>query len=197
MKLLVVTDVENKRLYDYYTPGMLDGYDLILSCGDLNRSYLEFLVSVAKCPLFYVRGNHDDIFLEEPPEGCECIEDTLTVYKGLRIVGLGGSYKYSFGKNMYTEKEMNRRIRKLYFKIVKNKGFDILLTHAPARGINDCEDPPHRGFQCFIPLIERFKPKYMLHGHIHSNYGYNIPTEATVGSTKIINAYPSIELEIF
>lgn len=27
--------------------------------------------------------------------------------------------------------------------------FDILLTHAPAAGINDMDDLPHRGFQCF------------------------------------------------
>ena len=38
---------------------------------------------------------------------------------------------------MFTEKEMARRVRKLRWKLRKRKGFDILLTHAPARGLGD------------------------------------------------------------
>ena len=90
MKILVVADEECLALWDYYTPGCLSKYELILSSGDLNPKYLEFLVTMARCPLMYIHGNHDHCYEEEPPEGCDDIDDKLIVYKGLRILGLGG-----------------------------------------------------------------------------------------------------------
>ena len=48
MKILIVSDEECPALWDYYVPGRLAGYDLILSCGDLNASYLSFLVTMAR-----------------------------------------------------------------------------------------------------------------------------------------------------
>ena len=74
MKILAVSDEECAALWDYYTPGKLDGIDLIISCGDLNASYLSFLVTVARCPVLYVAGNHDVRYLNSPPEGCDPIE---------------------------------------------------------------------------------------------------------------------------
>ena len=97
MKVLCISDEECPALREYYTPGKLDGYDLILSCGDLKASYLSFLVTVAKCPLFYVHGNHDDSFAWAPPEGCDCIDDYVVEYNGIRFLGLGGSPWYHPG----------------------------------------------------------------------------------------------------
>ena len=189
MRILAVSDVEAKYLYDYYTPGKLDGFDMILSCGDLRREYLEFLVTLANCPLVYVHGNHDERFEEAPPEGCICADDRIVEVKGVRILGLGGSYRYRSGSCMYTEKQMRRRIRRLRFKLRKHKGFDILLTHAPARHINDFDSLSHRGFECFGELLELYHPKYFVHGHIHMSYGVNIPQITAHGDTTIINAY--------
>ena len=84
---------------------------------------------------------------------------------------------------------MSRRIRKMQFQLWKNKGFDILLTHAPARHINDFDTLSHQGFQCFVGLLDRYQPKYFVHGHIHRNYGANIPQWTVRGETNIINAY--------
>ncbi len=188
MKILAVADTVSKYLYDYYTPGKLDGFDLILACGDLSRSYLEFLVDASRCPVLYVRGNHDDSFDTDPPDGCICVEDTVYDFRGIRILGLGGSHKYREGKNMFTEKQMQKRVRRLRFKIMRKKGFDILLTHSPARHINDFDSLSHRGFECFKDLIEKYHPKYFVHGHIHKNYGINIPQRTEYGDTVIINA---------
>ena len=88
MKILALSDETCKSLYDYYTPGKLSDYDLIISCGDLRPNYLSFLVTMARVPLMYVHGNHDVRYEKTPPEGCDCIEDKLVVYKGLRILGL-------------------------------------------------------------------------------------------------------------
>ena len=196
MKILAVSDEPSPYLYDWYRPGRLKGYDLIIACGDLKKSYLEFLVTMAGCPLMYVHGNHDDSFDENPPEGCQCIDGQLVKWNGLRILGLGGSYKYRDGGHMYTEKEMTRRIRRLWPKLYFNKGFDILVTHAPARHLNDLDTLPHRGFECFNTLLDKYAPRYFLHGHIHRNYGMKIPQTTRRGDTTVINAFEYCEIDL-
>ena len=91
MKILVIADEESRSLWDYYTPDKLKDIDLILSCGDLKPEYLSFLVTMAHCPLLYIHGNHDGIYERKEPEGCICIENQIYEYKGIRILGLGGS----------------------------------------------------------------------------------------------------------
>ncbi|MBR4548933.1 MAG: metallophosphoesterase family protein [Oscillospiraceae bacterium] len=195
MKILAVSDVESKYFFEYYTPGKLRDFDLIIACGDLRVPYLEFLVTMARCPLLYVHGNHDDRFPREP-EGCVCIDDCLYEYQGLRILGLGGSYRYGKGRYMYTERQMRRRIHRLGFKLWRKKGFDVLVTHAPARGINDFDTIPHRGFECFAELLDRYRPRLFLHGHIHRNYGADIPRVTRRGDTEIVNAYEYTIVEL-
>ena len=116
MKILVLADEECRSLWDYYKPGKLKDIEMIISCGDLNSNYLQFLVTFGNCPLLYVRGNHDSRYDINPPDGCVCIEDKIYNYKGLRIAGLGGSRRYKPGPDMYTEKEMSVRVRKLWRK---------------------------------------------------------------------------------
>ena len=69
MRILTVSDEECPALWDHYAPGRLDGYDLILSAGDLKADYLSFLVTMAHAPLLYVHGNHDEGYSRRPPEG--------------------------------------------------------------------------------------------------------------------------------
>lgn len=196
MKILAVSDVPSLRYYEYYQPGCLDEFDLILACGDLKRSYLEFLVTMAHCPVVYVRGNHDDPLVKDPPEGCVCAEDQIVVEKGLRILGLGGSYRYKDGQCMYTERQMAARIRRLGRKLRRCDGFDILLTHAPARGLNDFDTLSHRGFECFNTLLDQYRPRLFIHGHIHRTYSHNVPQRCRRGDTEVINAFDSCVIEI-
>ena len=195
MRILAIADEEARYFYDFYTPGRLDEFDLILACGDLKVKYMEFLATMAHCPVLYVRGNHDDYLEQNPPGGCICIENKIYEYKGVRILGLGGSYRYRPGENMYTEKQMKRRILKLRLQLWRKKGFDILLTHAPAYGLNDTEHIAHRGFECFIELMEKYKPKYFIHGHVHRNYGQKIPQICSYQDTTVINAYEYCKLD--
>lgn len=187
MKILLVADAPDPALWEYYQPGKLDGYDLILSAGDLEAEYLSFLVTMTNVPVLYVHGNHNEGYDRFPPEGCECIEDRLVTVKGLRILGLGGSARYSDGKYQYTEGQMRRRIARLNRAVKKAGGVDIVLTHCPPRGYGDADDYAHRGFEAFLPMLERWKPKALVHGHIHLAYG--IPRERVLGDTHIINAY--------
>ena len=190
MNIMVMADHESKSLYDYYDPGKLEGIDLIISCGDLDADYLSFFATLCHVPVIYVRGNHDRRYEVKTPEGCICIEDDIFVYKGVRILGLGGSMEYIPGSaNQYTEGAMKRRIKRLRWKLWRNKGFDILVAHAPAFEVNDMEDLPHRGFYCFRRLMEKYEPKLFLHGHVHATYGSSFKRRDTFGKTTVINAY--------
>jgi Icc-related predicted phosphoesterase len=201
MRILLVSDIENEYIWDHFDPARFSNIDLVISCGDLKRDYLSFIATMIQAPVFFVHGNHDTDYLKEPPGGCDSIEDKLVVYRGLRIVGLGGCKqynrhpKYSVPPLQYTEKQMEKRIRKLNGKIAKHKGFDILVTHAPAFGVGDSRDLCHTGFEAFLPLLEKYKPKYMLHGHMHLNYG-RAPRIITHGETQVVDAYNYYILEI-
>ncbi|MBQ8802632.1 MAG: metallophosphoesterase family protein [Tyzzerella sp.] len=189
MKILAIADEESTYLWDYFEKSKLEGIDLIISCGDLDPRYLSFLATFTTAPVLYVHGNHDVKYEKMPPDGCICIEDQIYVHKGVRILGLGGSMCYSYGNHQYTEPEMKRRVRKLRWKLFRNKGFDILVTHSPAYGLNDGDDLPHRGFQVFNTLIEKYSPKFFLHGHVHMKYGRKHKRYDTYQNTQIINCF--------
>ncbi len=196
MKILVLADTESLYLWDYFEKSKLEGIDLILSCGDLHPHYLSFLATFFQGPVLYVHGNHDDCYEKTPPEGCVCIDGRLYEYEGVRILGLGGSMRYKQGLHQYTQREMNWRIRKLFFRIRRKKGFDILLTHSPAYRINDGEDLPHTGFKGFRYLMERYAPRYFVHGHMHLSYGRSIKRQDVYQNTTIVNAYERYIIEL-
>jgi Icc-related predicted phosphoesterase len=196
MKILVLADVESKYYWDFFTMDKLNDIDLILSAGDLKAEFLSFLATYAKVPILYVHGNHDASYETKPPEGCICIEDKIYKYNGIRILGLGGSIRYKNGPHQYTQFEMKSRVAKLKPKIFFNRGFDILLTHAPAYHIYDGDDKVHEGFEAFVSLIDKYSPKFFVHGHIHMNYGMNNKRERNYKETRIINAYDHYIIEV-
>ncbi len=187
MRILAISDEECPALYDYYTPGKLKEYDLILSCGDLKSRYLSFLVTMARCPVLYIHGNHDTHYSQLPPEGCDCIDGKIVVFKGLRILGLGGCRKYHPGEHQYTDRQMRRRIARLRYQLWKHKGVDIVITHAPPEGVGSLEDNAHRGFDAFLDLIDKYHPKYLLHGHVHLTYARDKTREREYHGTQVIN----------
>jgi Icc-related predicted phosphoesterase len=196
LKLLLISDEEDRYLWDWYRPGNLDGVDMILSAGDLKANYLSFLVTLSNRPLLYVHGNHDGTYDRQPPEGCDCVDDRLVTVNGLRILGLGGSRCYNNGPYQYTERQMLRRIRRLHFRLWRAGGVDIVLTHAPVAGYGDEEDLAHRGFEAFLPLLDRWQPSYLIHGHIHQRYGPMRERLQKYRETTIINCSGKYYLEL-
>ncbi len=196
MKILLLADVECKALWDYYRKEEVEGVDLILSCGDLNAEYLSFIATMTSLPVLYVHGNHDTKYSLRAPEGCTCIDDTVYRFRGLRILGLGGSMRYKNDDWQYTEEQMRSRIRKMWYPLWREKGFDILLTHAPAKGIHDGTDLPHMGFEVFKKLMDKYNPGYFIHGHVHMNYGRDHVREDLYKSTRVINAFERYIIEI-
>lgn len=189
MKILAIADKESEYLWDYFEKSKLEGIDLIISCGDLDPRYLSFLATFTKAPVLYVHGNHDDKYERIPPDGCICIEDQIYIHDGIRIMGLGGSMRYKPGVHQYTERQMRRRLSRLWFPLLRRRGIDILVTHAPAFELNDGRDLPHQGFRVFRTIMEKYRPKYFLHGHVHMTYGRKHKRYDKYEHTDVINAY--------
>lgn len=194
--------------------------DYVLAAGDLSLDYLEFIVSSLNKPLLFVFGNHNlgdfHYYSQKPFSPDNRLELNLTRYfdagagashiggkvireGALLCAGLGGSMRYNNGENQFTEFDMKLEMLKLipallYNKLIYGRYIDILLTHAPPLGIHDKPDLCHRGFKSFLWFMRVFKPKYLVHGHIHI-YSTDETRRTTYYSTTVINAYSHIVIE--
>ncbi len=191
MIILIVGDTVDPALYDHFRRDRFpETIDLILSVGDLPSWYLSYLMSVFNAPLYYVRGNHDKSYEENPPEGGENLDGRLVQFRELVLLGFEGSMFYHSPKAVqYTERQMWWKWQRLRPKLLLQKKVDILLTHAPPLGIHDAEDQCHRGFLVFSQIIYRYRPRYFIHGHTHLNYGYKQKRIDVVNDTEVINGY--------
>ena len=197
MRILAIADEPSEKLWGERCREALRGVDLILSAGDLPSSYLSFLTCFTAAPVIYVHGNHDDRYEQKPPEGCLCADGKILQINGVRILGLGGSYRYRpDGVNMYTEREMASRISSLRRRLRATGGFDILLAHAPIRGVGDQDTFSHRGFECFRPLLDRYHPAVMVHGHNHQSYSAFFKREREYNGIPVINASTAWEFDL-
>ena len=212
MKILCVSDQLDPLVYSSAAKEYFKDIDLVLCAGDLPMEYIDYIVSVLNKPTYFVFGNHN---LEEfgfyhkqyetgtPNMG---IDQSLTHAHGasyagfkvlkegnLLIAGTSGSLRYNNGLCQYTDTEMFFNLLKMIPKLIYNKirygrYVDIFLTHAPPRGIHDKEDRCHRGFDCYLWFLKKFKPAYMIHGHIHL-YDLQEKRVTRRGATTVINAY--------
>ncbi|MDD3367143.1 MAG: metallophosphoesterase [Sphaerochaetaceae bacterium] len=222
MKILCIADAKDPLVYSVNVAERYGSVDLVLSAGDLPLRYYEFIVSSLNKPFYFIFGNHhtedmakfkkcswSEASLEFKNEahrlswgiGGECLEGKVMRdgTTGLLLAGLGGSMRYNHGDHQFTEFEMYGRILKMIPKLLYNKirygrFLDILVTHAPPRGIGDGEDRCHTGFKAFLWFMRKFKPGYLLHGHVHL-IDLNVPRIIRYHETDVINVYGSYVLE--
>ena len=209
MKILCVSDRVDPLIYTNSIRERFADVDMVLAAGDLPMDYLDFIVSSLNIPAFFVFGNHhlkdyckyrdrnDSPYSEKDDNemygpGAEHMGTKVKYENGVIIAGLGGCMRYNKEKNQYTEFQMRLEILKIMPALVFNKIFrgrylDILLTHAAPRGIHDREDRCHMGFENFLWFMRKFKPKYLVHGHIHL-YDMSEPRSTKYNSTTVINA---------
>ncbi len=217
MKILIVADHKDPLVYSPNIKKRFGDVELVLGAGDLPLEYYGFIVSSLNKPLYFVFGNHNlkrysvfkknaafsqsDVDYSSPENiysnsfGATYIGDKVVRIKSknLLIAGLGGSRRYNKDINQYNEFQMYMKILHMVPRLIWNKWrhgryLDILLTHASPRGIHDKEDPCHIGFKSFLWFMDKFKPQYLLHGHIHL-YSLNDRRVTKYKETTVINTY--------
>ena len=209
MKILCVSDQIDPLIYTNTLKHRYADVDLILSMGDLPMDYLDFIISTLNKPLLFVFGNHHiedyDHFAKGSPDNnsgdpgesyyCGAVYADAKILRegGLIIAGLGGSMRYNRGGNQFSEFQMKLRILKLvpglfFNRLFRGRFLDILITHAAPRGIHDKEDRCHLGYRSFLWFMRAFRPKYLIHGHIHL-YDLSEVRTTKYCDTMVINAF--------
>lgn len=199
MRLLSVSDEVVSMLQTSALRQRVGSIDAIVGCGDLPPSYLEYLVSMLNVPCFYVNGNHDapeqheDGRVSVKPQGCDNLDLRVEAVGGLLIAGAGGVLRYRPGEHQYSEAEWAWRMtmlsaRVFFAQMRYRQRLDVLITHTPPAGLHDGIGA-HRGPQALRRFIDRIAPRYVIHGHVHLNYGYGDQRPLQYGDTLIVNTH--------
>jgi hypothetical protein len=212
MRALVISDKVEPVLYSPTINDRIGPVDLVISCGDLPFYYIEFIVSMVNRPAYYVFGNHGREFeyqsgkgdawnRQTAPQGAVNLHKHTVNVKGLLLAGLEGSIRYNDSSEaQYTDNEMWFNMMQLaprlaYNRLRHGRWLDVLVAHSPPFGIHDKPDRAHTGFRTFLTFMRYFKPRYLLHGHIHL-YRNNEVTQTRYLDTEVINVYPYRVLDL-
>ncbi len=210
VKILAISDQVVEQLYCPRVKEAFGHVNLVVGCGDLPFYYIEYVVSMLNVPFFHVPGNHDLPPSERPSYetkggvqmwNCGSVDGRVVEEQGLLLAGLGGSVRYRpDGVYQYTQTEMAWRVaamtpRLAWNRVRHGRALDILITHAPPKGIHDAADPAHVGFVAFNHFIARFHPRFLLHGHSHV-WRRDAVVTTRVGRTTVLNVCPYRIVEI-
>lgn len=205
MKIFAVSDQVVERIYTLAANKHFKNVDLILGCGDLPYTYLEYLTTVLNLPLYYVPGNHDPEYNSHIPlsyaEGGSNLDLKTASAKGIFLAGFGGSIRYRpDGVNQYTQGEAFFRacillMRLFGSQIRYGRKLDVLIAHSPPLGIHD-DTEAHQGLKALNFLMRTTHPRYLFHGHTHF-YRNNLEDFITqVEGTTVMNIFPYKVIEI-
>ena len=172
----------------------LESGDILIHCGDAcsrgnyseGEDFLWWLVQQPFKYKIFIPGNHDrglkthfDLITLANRLGIIVLRNQMKVIEGLTF--WGGDFVSFIRNGVYLQ---DREEREEAWKNMPTEGVDILLTHAPPRGILDSNV---RGEPCGCDvLLEKalvLQPKYHIFGHIHEHgeemQGYG-PTESKI-----------------
>lgn len=218
MRVLCIADNIDPLVYSSNIKERFGDVQLVLSAGDLPLSYYDFIVSSLNKPLVFVFGNHHlkyfnafggrshksqfdwSEYENQNLGGFTYTGWKITKINGLLIAGFGGSKRYNNEENQYTEWRMKTKMLRVlphlfWNRLVHGRYIDIVLTHAPAKGIGDGEDRCHSGFESYLWFMRKFKPKFLIHGHIHL-YDQNSTRIYNYNDTTVVNAYNHVVIEV-
>jgi hypothetical protein len=217
MKILCIADHIDPLVYSDSIKSRFKDIDLVLSSGDLPLNYYDYIVSMLNKPLLFVFGNHNlkqlkfyqgkgeiSGFSARRPVfksvGATYINGKVMRKSGLIIAGLGGSMWYNGGPNQHSDTGMFFKVLQLIPMLLINRFFfgrfiDILITHAPPCGIHDKPDRAHTGFKALRWFMRVFKPRYLIHGHVHL-WDRAGERQGRYYDTEVVNAYDHCIIEM-
>jgi Icc-related predicted phosphoesterase len=162
--------------------------DLICTLGDLDYFSLIELKDIQDIPKIGVYGNHcSGSYFDEL--GIKNMHLSTFEYKGLIFGGFEGSVRYKSDTQapMYTQEEASQMLATF-------PRVDVMLCHCPPYGINDePEEIAHQGFKALRDYVEKYQPKYLLHGHTYPTEK-NLVTEYQ--GTKIVYVFSDKVVEL-
>ena len=163
--------------------------DVFIACGDLSHfgkppGYAEELIGRVSVRVLAVPGNCD------PPSMLEVLEDLgvnlhmkRTEVAGQTIVGLGGANPTPFHSPFEIEED---EIWRGLDAVMKPRA--ILASHPPPYGHLDvARNAGHVGSRSVARILEKYRPKAVLCGHIHEAAGI------VEGEVTMINPGPAID----
>lgn len=161
--------------------------DLVVLCGDITgwvetKNIIKPFKDKNKRVLI-IPGNWDSFatadFLANL-YGIKNIHGYSAIYDKVGFFGAGGA-EDAPGPGRITEKELMKNLERAYADL---KGIEkkVMVTHMHPRG-SKSEFSGIRGSEAISKAIKKFKPDFVLHGHIHEASGM----EEKVGNTRIIN----------
>jgi Icc-related predicted phosphoesterase len=189
MRILVVSDIhgsdkamdEIRRKVKACTP------DILVVCGDITHfgpssQAREFLDSV-NIPTLAVPGNCDptDVITAIEDSKAETLHRRGVDVMGEHFAGLGGASRSPNGLPMEFSEE---RIYCFLDEVMRPGS--ILVTHCPAYGRNDLTKDAHLGSRAILSIVEKYKPKLALSGHVHQARGV-----MEEGGTTFVNPGPA------
>lgn len=216
VKILCVADEVDLLVYSSSIRERFGDIDLILSAGDLPDEYLGFIASMLNRPIISVAGNHDpdDRAQRSPLLSAAGVDFSSGASRyslgrlafrikkeaGISVLGLPGSMLYNGGVNQFSDFSMKMHIlglvpKLLIRRLLTGRGVDIILAHAPPKGIHDGKDRCHQGFSSFRWLISLAAPVFFVHGHVHI-YDSRELREQKIGATTVVNVYGHLVLSV-
>ena len=189
LKILAASDLhgDSKLARRLANKAEKENVDLVVLCGDITgwtetKDIIKPFKDKEKRVLI-LPGNWDSFatidFLASI-YGVKNIHGYSVTYENIGFFGAGGAAS-SPGPGRLTENEILKTLEKAHLGI---KGIEkkIMVTHMHPRG-SISEFSGFQGSEAITKAIKRFKPDFLLHGHIHEAGGF----EERIDSTRVIN----------
>lgn len=187
LKILAASDIhgDSKATRRLATLAEKENVDLVVLCGDLT-GWVEGKDIIAPFKqknkkVLIIPGNHDSFatadFLAQL-YGVKNIHGYSVTYDHVGFFGAGGA---DIGPGIISESELFDTLKKAHTGIegIEKK---IMVTHMhPAESASEFSGFP--GSEAIAKAVKKFKPDFLLHGHIHEAAGI----EQMMGKTKVIN----------
>ncbi len=187
MKIVAAADLHGRinRLQQIKERIDEHGADVLVLAGDLVGLFgtSAFLGELARLelPVLIVTGNSDRFKAKREMLKQKNITDlhlNETRFNGVAFMGIDGTVLLPFASKI-------RLREKSFLKGVKPQitSEQVLVTHTPPRGFQDrVAGKFHAGSGQLRMLVEETKPKVLICGHIHEDYGVS-----NLGDTKVVN----------
>lgn len=200
MKIVAISDTHN-----LHSRLDIPECDVLIHSGDATnngtepevRAFMEWFGAQPARRKLFVPGNHDVLFESEMAFAKSiAVEHGVDVLMGGECAEIGGytfcGYQMvpAFGRWAFGLKDMEKRI--LGARMCIPDDVDVLITHAPPKGILDSN---RRGTICGCEglLIRAFelRPRFHIFGHIHESHGVAYGLHTTFANAASLGARSS------